>query len=387
MIENIWLQLTLLLTIAVASHFLVNRFRQPTVMGEVIVGIIIGPTLVGYLFPTIIFNAELVTTFSQLGAILLLFIVGLESNFKQIYSIKSIMIALGGVILPLLGGLLLAFLFGYNFIEAIFIGVILVSTSVGVTAATLLEYGAMETQTAKQIIGAAVVDDIIGMVTLAVVQSTASETFMVWQIFIIVISAVAFLAIALLLSSWISRVIENVEIASLRRGVKYSGFTLALAIAFLYSFIAQQLGISAIVGSFIAGTTFSRIVYHEEFKTGSRMLSAIFTPIFFISLGILVNLRELNLSVIIFGIALIIIAIATKIVGSGLIAKLFHYSSRDSLIIGIGMIPRGEVAMIIAVYGITSGIIQIPLYSVAVLTALITTIVTPPLISHFYKKN
>ena len=384
---DIWLQLTLLLTIAVVSHFAITRLGQPSVIGEVLVGIIIGPTLIGAIFPRLAFDPSLVSIFAQLGAIVLLFIVGLECNLREIYTKKSIAIALGGIVVPLLGGYALSILMGYDNITSIFMGVALVATSVGITAATLLQLGVINTPTAKQIIGAAVVDDVLAMIILAIAPSLATGSVDLLQVFILVVAASSFILMAMLWAPKICKLIELVEEAGVRRRVLHSGFMLALAITFLYAFMAEQLGISAIVGAFIAGTTFSGVKFKKEFQAGSSTLAAVFTPIFFISLGVVVNVWALTTATLIFSVLLILMAIGTKLIGCGLVARLSGYSSHDSIIIGAGMIPRGEVAMIIAVYGISIGLIDTSLYTIAVMMALVTTLVTPPALKYLYKKH
>jgi Kef-type K+ transport system membrane component KefB len=384
---DIWLQLTLLLSIAVVSHFAITRLGQPSVIGEVLVGIIIGPTLIGAIFPSLAFDPSLVSIFAQLGAIVLLFIVGLECDLREIYTKKSIAIALAGIVVPLLGGYALSILVGYDNITSIFMGVVLVATSVGITAATLLELGVINTPTAKQIIGAAVIDDILAMLILAISPSLATGSVDLMHVFILTVAALSFILMAILWSPRICKLIELVEDVGLKRGLQHSGFMLALAFTFLYAFLAEQIGISAIVGAFVAGTTFSGVKFKKEFHAGASTLSAVFTPIFFISLGVIVNVWELTTATLIFSILLILVAIGTKLIGCGLVARLSGYSSHDSIIIGAGMIPRGEVAMIIAVYGISIGIINTSLYTIAVMMALVTTLVTPPALKYLYKKH
>lgn len=386
-IESFWLELMLLLTLAVVGHLIIVRLGQPMVIGELLIGIAIGPSLLGYVLDIQILDPDILTNFAELGAIILLFVVGLECDLREIYTKKNLAVAAGGVVIPWLSGFMIAILLGEDSITAIFLGVLLVATSVGVTAAVLLEMKLLDLRIAKTILGAAVIDDVLGMVILAIATGLSIGEFSASSFLFLTLAAVLFVSVgAYIGSKYLTKLILFVERKSKARGIELSGFLLALAITFLYAFIADLIGISAIVGAFVAGTMFSSISLKKEFHEGTKYLGAIFIPIFFISIGLLVDLRN-TFNYIFLGISLTVVAILSKLVGCGVPARAFEMSKKESLAVGVGMIPRGEVALIVALYGFTVGIINQALYSVSVLMVLLTTLIAPPLFRYIMAKE
>lgn len=377
--STLWFQLTFLLVVAVLSHFVFSRFRQPLVIGEIVIGIIIGPSVVGALTGVELVNTEMVSVFAQLGAIVLLFMIGLESDLRKIYTKRNFAIALGGVLLPWGVGYIAAMLMvpGANTAEAIFIGATMVATSVSVTAAMLMEMGMVSHDIGTAILGAAVVDDIMGMVVLGIAGGFALGGIDYAQIVYLVVAAVAFLVIGIVVGTrYLSKIVCLAEKEGKARGLEHTGFVLAFAFALLFAFIAEVIGISAIVGAFLAGTIFSASVIKEEAHQGTKYIGAIVVPIFFISMGVLFDITGLS-ELLLFAIVLTLMAMLTKIVGCGVPARSFGMSGRDALAVGVGMAPRLEVALIIALYGLQKGIIDQGLYSVVVFMGIVTALVTP----------
>jgi Kef-type K+ transport system membrane component KefB len=382
---QIWFQLTLLLVISVLSHFVISRLRQPMVVGEIIIGMLIGPSVIGF---TLI-NVDLVSGFAQLGAIVLLFMIGLECDLKTIYTKRNFAIAIGGVILPWVSGFL-AFsilLPEAGTITAIFVGASLVATSVAVTASVLLELNLISKPVGTAILGAAVVDDILGMLVLAIAGGAAGDGVDLLNVLYLVVAALGFVIIGVWAGSrYLCRILQMADREGKERGLEHTGFVLAFTIALFYAYIAEVIGISAIVGAFVAGTLFSKLRIKEEFERGTKYLGAIFAPVFFVSLGILFDVSSLA-EYLWVAIAITVVAVLSKVVGCGIPAHYSGMSWRDSIAVGIGMSPRLEVALIIALYGLSTGIIEEEIYSIVVFMGLVTALITPPLFRLLFRGN
>ncbi len=384
LLEEVWFELTFLLVVSLFASFIFARFGQPKVMAYLVVGVVIGFAFreIGLITVDDLGNEEtlpeVVILLAQLGSIVLLFMIGLECDLKEIYTKRSILIAAGGVIIPWLGGYLIAELFGYG-TDAIFIGATLVATSVAVTASVISEIGMIGTPVAYAIVGAAVVDDILGMVVLAVSRGLSEGNLDALGLGLLLIGAVLFVVLGAWLGShFLTKLVFIVQVSGYKRKLPQSGFVLALAIAMLYSFIAEVIQISAIVGAFVAGTVFAGSALRDGIMKGMQYLEALFVPLFFVSLGIAVNLEGIA-DAILFGLVLTALAVATKVVGCGLPAKATGMSWWDSMAIGIGMTPRLEIALVIAYVGLTNGIIDSEVYSVVVFMGLATALITPSL--------
>jgi len=382
---QIWFQLTLLLLIAVISHFVISRMRQPMVVGEILIGILIGPSIIGFA----LIDVDLVSTFAQFGAIVLLFMIGLESDLKSIYTKRNITIAIGGVVVPwVMGFLVFIFLMpDLGLTQAIFVGATLVATSVAVTASVLMELNMIKKPVGQAILGAAVVDDILGMVVLAIAGGTAGGTIDIFQVIYLIVAAIGFVVIGIWAGTkFLCRILEAADKEAKERGMDHTGFVLALMIALFYAYIAEVIGISAIVGAFVAGTVFSSLCIKKEFETGTKYLSAVFAPVFFISLGILFDVSGLT-EFLWIAVIITIVAVVSKLIGCGIPAWLYGMSGRESLAVGIGMTPRLEVAMIIALYGLSTGIIGSDVYSIVVFMGIATALITPPLFRIILRKS
>ncbi|MBU1159017.1 MAG: cation:proton antiporter [Candidatus Thermoplasmatota archaeon] len=387
LLEDVWFELTFLLAVALVAAFLFTRFGQPKAIGYIVVGVFIGPSVLNIIQGGADGESglpESIMMLAEMGAIILLFMIGLECDLKEIYTKKSIMIALGGVIVPWVAGYGTALLFGYD-AEAVFIGVTLVATSVAVTASVLAELGLIGTPVAYAIVGAAVVDDILGMVVLGISKSLGSGEFDMIGIGILVVVAVLFVVLgAWIGSKFLAKLVFNVQISGYRRKMPMSGFILALAIAFMYAFIAEAIQISAIVGAFVAGTAFSGSALRDGFRKGTQYLEALFVPLFFVSLGTAVNLGSMW-DTIVFGIVLTLVAFASKIIGCAIPAYYTGMKKWDAISVGVGMTPRLEIAFIIAYYGLTKDLIGVDVYSVVVFMGLATALLAPPILKRTLK--
>jgi len=368
-------QMSLLLFVALGGYLIASRINQSAVIGLILVGIVVGPSVLGWITYT-----DFVAGLAHLGAVILLFVIGLEFNLKDILSARNGIIAGVGVIIPWIGGYWLALLFGYDMPSAIFIGTALTATSIAITANVLKELGKLQTEAAKAIIGAAVIDDVLSLLALAISTDVVSGTVSAGSIGIVALKAVAFIVIAgafgLLV---VSRFMERLDKTPFAEKYPEFIFIFAMMMAFLYAMLAELVGLSAIVGAFIAGVSFEgvRLYRSKSLKEGAEYLQIIFASIFFVSLGILADFHALTPEVVVFLIALTTIAIITKVVGCGIPAKLSGLCTKDALIVGFGMAPRGEVAMIVALIGLETGIIGQEVYVTLVLMSLLTTLITP----------
>jgi Kef-type K+ transport system membrane component KefB len=368
-------QMSLLLFVALAGYLIASRINQSAVIGLILVGIVVGPSVLGWITYT-----DFVRGLAHLGAVILLFVIGLEFNLKDILSARNGIIAGIGVIIPWIGGYWLALLFGYDMPSAIFIGTALTATSIAITANVLKELGKLQTEAAKAIIGAAVIDDVLSLLALAISTDAVSGTLSAGGIAIIAVKAVAFIVIAgafgLLV---VSRFFEKLDATAFAGKYPEFIFIFAMMMAFLYAMLAEAVGLSAIVGAFIAGVSFERVRLYRSrsLKDGAEYLQIIFASIFFVSLGILADFHALTAEIAVFLIALTIVAIVTKVIGCGIPARFSGLCTRDALIVGFGMAPRGEVAMIVALIGLESGIIDQGVYVTLVLMSLLTTLFTP----------
>lgn len=384
--ENlIWFQITLLLVVSVASHFLVSRMRQPMIIGEILIGVAIGFLSMELLSANIIdqpiIDPDLVKFFAQLGSIILLFSIGLECDISKIYTKRNMVIATGGVIVPwIVGFLVFQFMVpSASLAEAIFVGTMLVATSVAVTASVLREMRMISTGVGAAILGAAVVDDVLGMVVLAISKGAVGGEINALNILYLVLIAGAFIVIGVWAGrKYICRMISFVDGKGRTCGLDQTGFVLAFAIALLYAFIAESIGISAIVGAFVAGTVFASLPLKGDFEQGTKYLGAIFIPVFFVSAGLMFNVNGL-MGILLVTVVITVLAVVTKMIGCGIPARLMGMTSKESLAVGVGMAPRLEVAMVIAIYGLNNGIITQDVYSMAIFVGLATALLTPTL--------
>lgn len=384
LLNDVWFELTFLLAISLLSSFLFARFGQPKLIGYIVVGIVIGPSVLK-IIPTVGSTGELpesVKMLAQLGSIVLLFMIGLECDLKDLYTRRSISIAIGGVLLPWVAGYLVAVSMGYGS-DAVFIGATLVATSVAITAGVTSELGIIGTPVAYAIIGAAVVDDVLGMVVLAISKGVTGSGLDLLGVLLVVVGAILFIVLGAWLGSKVlTKLVFNVQVSGYRRKLPMSGFVLVLTIAFLYAFIAELIGLTAIVGAFVAGTAFSGSALRDGFRKGTMYLEALFVPLFFVSLGVLVNIGQVWDSIW-FALVLTAVAIMTKIVGCGLPARLSGMNPWDSLAVGVGMTPRLEIALVIAFIGLTNVpplIEHESTYSVVVFMGLATALFAPTLL-------
>jgi len=386
------LQVLLLLALVIGAAKMAaaaaNRIGQPAVFGEILVGLLLGPTLLDVLgWPLFADNGgdlgALIGDLAEIGVLLLMFVAGLETDLDEMRRVGSVAFwaAFGGVILPFFGGMATAAAFGLPvFWEGVFIGVILTATSVSISAQTLIELGALRTREGSTILGAAVIDDVMGILVLSVVVAAAggsTDGFDPGQIGWLVVRMTAFFVIATVAGRWFTPLLRWVSAL----GVSQAVLATVLVVAFLYSWAAEYVGaVAAITGSYLAGVLVAQTPFKKTVDEGVHPLTySMFVPIFFISIGLEANGRDLGERAL-FTVVLITVAIATKAIGCGVFARLTGFTTKESVRVGAGMISRGEVGLIVAGYGLTHAIIGRDVFSAAVVMVLVTTMVTPPLL-------
>jgi Kef-type K+ transport system membrane component KefB len=374
-LSSVEFQMSLLLFVALAGYLIAYKINQSAVVGVILAGIVVGPSVLGVVTVT-----DLVSSLGRLGAVVLLFTIGLHFKLKDIANIKYFVIALFGILLPWVAGFYMAKLFDFGYGGSIFVGTALTATSIAITANVLKEMGKLDTDAARAIIGAAIIDDVLSLLALSVSEQIVSGTVSVSFVFITLGKAVGFLVLGTILGmTMVKRIVTWIDSTSWCDKYPESIFILAMMVAFLYSMIAELVGLSAIIGSFLAGVSLAGINLRHGavFRDGAEHLQIIFASIFFISLGVLLDFHIITSSLLWFILALTAVAILTKVLGCGIPALLQRMSLRDSLTIGVGMVPRGEVAMIVALIGLSQGLIEQDTYAALILMSLLTTIIPP----------
>ena len=388
------LQVILLLMLVIAAAKLAGalaaRIHQPSVFGEILVGVLLGPSLLNALgWPMFAVSTgnvpllSLVQDLARIGVLLLMFVAGLETDLQQLRHVGHVAfwVAFGGVIMPLAGGAAVAVAFGLPlYWESVFVGTILTATSVSISAQTLLELGALRTREGATILGAAVIDDVMGIVLLSLVVALAGTGGhgAAWSdVPFLIVRMAAFFAGGM----FAGRLLTPLLAWASRLPVSQAVLAAALVVMCLYAWAAEYVGtIAAITGAYVAGVLIAQTPFKQDVDRGIHPLTySMFVPMFFIDIGLEANARDLGPRAL-FTIALVAVAIVAKVIGSGVSARLLGFSPRESVRVGIGMISRGEVGLIVAGYGLTHGIIGQDVFSASVLMVLATTVVTPPLL-------
>ncbi|HYP08056.1 MAG TPA: cation:proton antiporter [Bryobacteraceae bacterium] len=355
-----------------------ERLRQPAIVGEILAGAIVGPSVLGWIQPN-----EVLTALSELGVMFLLFRVGLEVKSSELMQVggTAFMVALLGVVAPMGLGWVIMRAWGYPQIESVFVGAAMVATSVGITAQVLAAKGLLHLRTAKIILGAAVIDDILGLIVLAIVSSSAQGTVQLLDIAVTAIMALGFTAIV---AKWGTRTMMRlVPHAESNLKVGEAQFNIALVMLFALSVLAIYVGVAAIIGAFLAGMALAESVSHRVHDL-AHGITELLVPFFLAGIGLHFDVSAFaDRSLLLLGILIVIAAVLSKLIGCGLGAT--GMGTKDMLRIGLGMVPRGEVGMVVAQLGLSMAVIEKPVYSVVVFMAVATTVVAPPLLNFAYK--
>lgn len=383
--EKTLLSIALILVFTKLGGLISRKLKMPEVLGALIAGVVIGPIVLN-----LVEYDSNIKLLSNLGVIMLMFLAGLETNVEEFRKagLSSLIIAVAGIVLPLVLGTLGAYIFFHNFWENIFVGVILTATSVSITVETLKELGKLNTRSGINILGAAVIDDILGLILISIVlaaaqtSGSASGTSGVVSIMYVLIKVILFCLFSIVGVVYVPKYMNKFT-----RNIKPGRdlLTLIISIAILMAYIAESLGIAAITGAYVCGLMFSSLDHREYLEKNIKAISSGFLSlIFFASVGIEANLRGINLEVIFITLVMFIIAVFGKVAGCGGAARLIKMSRSESIQIGTGMISRGEVAIITANIGLQKGIISEEIFLPTLIIVILTTMTTPVLLKLAY---
>ncbi|MBE5938131.1 MAG: cation:proton antiporter [Lachnospiraceae bacterium] len=382
---EIFKSLAIILVSAKLCGLLAAKLKAPQVVGEIVAGLLIGPGILGIVGPS-----ELINGMAEIGVVLLMFFAGLETSLRDLIKTgwKALLIACAGVFVPLVGGYLLySAYYGFapvnsnEFYTAVFIGVIMTATSVSITVASLSELGYLKSETGTTIMSAAIIDDVIGIIVLTfVVGMKDPETNPVS----VVTSTGLFFVGAAVVGIIIYKIFKVLDAHYPHtRRIPIFGFVLAFAL----SYIAERyFGIADITGAYVAGIILCSIDDSEyiarKVDVSSYML---FAPVFFCSIGLKTSIGELDGSLLVFCILFVIVALVSKIIGCGFVSRLLKFNKKDSLKIGVGMMTRGEVALIVAQKGLSVGMIESRYFTAVILLILVSSVATPVVLKLLYR--
>lgn len=348
------------------------KLGQPSVLGKILVGIVLGPALLGWVQET-----ELVTVFSEIGVLLLMFLAGLETNLNDLNENKksATFVAIGGVVAPIVMSYFVGQYYNFSTAESIFLGLLLSATSVSISVQVLRELGWLRSREGSALLGAAILDDIMVIILIAVAMSMfagVKTNMALW-----IGKKVLFFIAIYLAAKWI--VPKFLQILS-KFKITEAVISAGLIICFGFAYFAEYVGVAGIIGTFFAGLAIAQTDYGREVEKRVQPITyGIFMPFFFVSIGLSVSFQGIS-SQIGFMILLSIVAILSKFIGSGIGARLTGFNTRSSMGIGAGMVSRGEVALILAAMGLESGLLRNEYYTSMIIVILVTTLVTPPLL-------
>ena len=370
------------------------RLKLPIVLGELIAGMIVGPFALGGLQimdgkQLLQINDE-IKILGEMGAIVILFMAGLEMTPKEFLKGGKAAFVVGtlGVVIPFFVGLAVFQFFGFDALQSMLIATALTATSIAISIQVLSEFGKIKTPEARLIIGAAIVDDILAIAVLSVVTSIAGsdggvDNIDITEIFITILQVLGFFAIMLIVAVVVIPKVITPRIWKAKGSVE----GIATAAFFGAAALAGSIGLSPIVGAFAVGMALSTTKVFDKIENYVGKIGLIFAPLFFAIIGAQVDLRAVDLNIMILSAAIIVVAVTTKLFGCGLPAMYFLKSKQQGLRVGIGMISRGEVGLIVAGVGVTAGILTSEVYSTIIIMVVVTTIITPIWLKLEYRKE
>jgi Kef-type K+ transport system membrane component KefB len=365
---SILLAIALILVAAKIASHVGERFGLPSAVGQICIGLVIGPALLGF-----VADSSMLQVFFQIGVIILMFVAGMETDLETMQRVSGVgfAVATGGVILPFVGGLGLGYVFNLPWHESLFLAAILTATSVSISAQTLKELGVLKSREGTTILAAAVIDDIMGVMVLSIVFAMTGKGDPAVSILKMAIFLPASFSIGYFLSQPIAKQAEE-------RLSTESQLSIVIAGALVYAWAADRLGgIAAVTGAFIAGLLVSRTRLIHTVTDGLNWVAySFFVPLFFVGIGFKADFHSLASAPALTG-ALLIVAVVGKVLGCYVPARLTGFRHGEALLIGTGMMSRGEIALVIAAAGLSAGIVGPSVFSAAILMTLVTTIFTP----------
>lgn len=384
---SIFRDLAIIFIFAKAFGLLARKLKAPQVVGEIVAGLVLGPSMLG-----LVKLNDFMSICAEIGVILLMFSAGLGTNLKELMKTgpKALAIACAGVFVPLVGGTLLySCFYGFaevgspKFLTAVFIGVIMTATSVSITVETLKELGKLKTELGTTILSAAIIDDVIGILVLTFVIGFKNPKSNPLHV---VLSTLAFFAAAFVLGFVFYKLFKLIDkrYPHTRRVP-----ILALALCFIFAYCAEKyFGIADITGAYVAGIVLCRLrdseYIEEKLDINSYM---IFAPIFFASIGLKTKIDGVTWDLVLFSVCFVLVALITKIIGCGGMSRLCGFRGSDTLKIGVGMMTRGEVALIVAQKGLAQGMIDSQYFTAVILLIVVSSIATPILLKLLYNKD
>ncbi len=377
---EILFSLFLIFLTAKLSAELFERLKQPAVVGEIIAGILIGPSILG-----LVKQNEITKTFAEIGVILLLFIVGLEINPKAIFQVggRALLVGVLGVVFPFFIGWGFLTIWGRPTIEGIFLGAAMVATSVGITARVLAGLNVLSVKTSQIIMAAAVIDDILGLLILSIVSSLAKGSINYKELFLTAFLSISFTLFMLFVGA---RIVNKTRSTVEHLKIGNAFFIFGLVICLGFSFLASQVGVAAIIGSFLAGMALSEFSENTDLHHKSGAVMEFMLPFFLVGIGLQMDLSVFKEpKIIILAFLTTLIASLTKLLGCGLAA--LPLGRKQALQIGVGMIPRGEVGIIVAQIGLGLGVMSSSLYGIVVFMTIVTTLIAPPLLTILFRET
>jgi Kef-type K+ transport system membrane component KefB len=379
--SNLLLALFVMLAAAKIMAEIFERLGQPAVVGEILAGVVVGPSVLGWVAPS-----ELITILAEIGVIFLLFTVGLETKPQSIFQVgkRAVLVGVLGVVLPFVAGYFIAVLWQGSFAEAMFIGAAMVATSVGITARVLGSMGLLDKETARIILGAAVIDDILGLIILSLVSAVSQGSVSYSGLAKTAGAAVLFTAfVALIGSKLMTRLAPSVERLRLSKPFFNLGIILCLGL----SVASIYVGVAAIIGAFLAGMALAEATEdnHKMHKLTSGVTEFL-VPFFLVNIGMQLDLSVFrDMSVVTLALIITVAACVTKFVGCAVGA--WGMTRREMAQVGVGMIPRGEVGIVVAQIGLGLGVISGHFFASVLFMAVATTLIAPPLIRAFYSED
>ncbi len=376
--EELLLELLVIFVSAKVIGEIFERFSLPSVLGEILAGIVLGPYALNWIQPS-----TTIYSVAELGAIFVLFSAGLETSPRELIRIggKAVQVAGAGIVVPFILGFAYMRLRGDATNEAVFVGAAMVATSVGITARILADLHVLSTHAARIIMGAAVFDDILGMLLLAVVAGLSSGGGLHWLHLGILIGEAA--GFALFMMFLAPRIVHRMEPRVEQLSTQNASLIVALAICLLLSWLAAKIGMAAIIGAFFAGLVFADYAPQWNLLPRVSGITEFLAPFFFFAIGARLNGRLFTKDVLVAAIIISALAIVSKVIGCGL--PLLNEGWPTVLRVGVGMMPRGEVALIVALVGLQSKIIGQSTYAIVVFMTAVTTLIAPPLLRYMFR--
>ena len=374
------LDIGLIILVVKIFTMITQKIKMPKVLGGLIAGIVLGPAMLN-----VVQNSTILEALSKFGIILIMFLAGMETSIKKFISNsnKYVIIAAIGVVVPLILGTIFSLIYIQDLKTNLFFGAVITSTSVSITVETLIEMKKIKSSVGLAILGAGVVDDILGILFLTIIMNSGNLHITTFAL--MVLKIILFFGIAVILGLLLFKMFEKIE----EKDTKTEQMpTYSIAFALILAYIAERLGVSGIIGAYIAGLVIGNTEKGRKVKGKiDLVVHMIFSPIFFASVGLKLTTLSFNRQVWIFIVIFTAVTIISKIIGNGLGARICGYPKEKAIQIGIGMATRGEVALIIADEAKKIGLINEEVFSIVIITVMLVTLITPILLHYSFKIN